>query len=150
MALYLVQHGKQIPKEQDPEQHLSDTGKGEVQRIAQLARELGVPVGRIEHSPKTRAQETAEIFARALNPDNGTAQREGIKALDEVEPVARELEGRDGVMLVGHLPFMQRLASYLVAGDPERTVVKFQNGGIVCLDRESGDWYVKWTLLPHI
>jgi phosphohistidine phosphatase len=150
MALYLVQHGRQIPKEEDPEQHLSEEGRAEVHRVAELAREHGVKVDRIEHSPKERARETAEIFAQALKPENGISEREGIKALDDVVPVARELESRDGVMLVGHLPFMQRLVSYLVAGDQEKTVIKFQNAGIVCLDRDSQERYVKWTLLPHI
>jgi phosphohistidine phosphatase len=55
-------------------------------------------------------------------------------------------------MLVGHLPFMERLAAYLVTGSWERRIIKFQNGGIVCLDKESetGGWFIKWTLMPNI
>ncbi len=34
MALYLVQHGRSLPKEKDPEQGLSGEGIAEVERIA--------------------------------------------------------------------------------------------------------------------
>jgi len=64
MPLFLVQHGKNLPKEQDPEKGLSEEGKNEVERIAALAVRYGVSVSAIKHSGKKRARETAEIFAR--------------------------------------------------------------------------------------
>jgi phosphohistidine phosphatase len=50
------------------------------------------------------------------------------------------------------LPFMERLASYLVSGSPETQVVKFQNSGIVCLDTEidSQSFFIHWALFPII
>jgi len=55
-------------------------------------------------------------------------------------------------MVVGHLPFMERLVSYLVSGSPETQVVKFQNSGIVCLDTEidSQSFFIRWALFPII
>ena len=53
-------------------------------------------------------------------------------------------------MLVGHLPFLSRLASYLVTGDPERPIFQFQNAGIVCLSRTGEGWAIKWSLSPRI
>ncbi len=54
-------------------------------------------------------------------------------------------------MLVGHLPFMERFASYLIMGKPEPVIIKFQNAGIVCLEKKEDDyWYVKWTMMPVI
>jgi phosphohistidine phosphatase len=53
-------------------------------------------------------------------------------------------------MVVGHLPFMEKLVSYLSAGLVDKRVYKFQNSGIVCLDRENNDWFIKWTLNPDI
>ena len=41
-------------------------------------------------------------------------------------------------VLVDHLPFLDRLASLLVVGDADRSIVRFQMGGIVCLVREVG------------
>jgi phosphohistidine phosphatase len=46
---------------------------------------------------------------------------------------------------------MERLVSRLTTGSAEHTVFKFQNGGIVCLDRAvEGRWYIKWALMPKI
>lgn len=55
-------------------------------------------------------------------------------------------------MLVGHLPFMERLTAYLITGSIERPVFRFQNGGIVCLDEtpDKQSWVIKWSLMPHI
>ncbi|MBS3757795.1 MAG: phosphohistidine phosphatase SixA [Desulfobacterales bacterium] len=152
MALFLVQHGKNLKKDVDPEQPLSDEGIAEVKRIAQTAANYNVQVGEIRHSGKKRALQTAEIFADHLSVAGGVHEMTGIKALDDVVPVAEAMESSRNIMLVGHLPFMERLTSYLTAGSQETTVMKFQNGGIVCLDQmdDSGDWAIKWTLMPNI
>ena len=54
MALFLVQHGKSLPKEVDPEQGLSDEGRTETEAIASVAREHGVRIARIVQSGKKR------------------------------------------------------------------------------------------------
>ena len=151
MALFLVQHGKSLPKDVDPEKGLSDEGAEEVERVARAAGKYGIAPSTILHSGKKRARQTAEIMARALNPPKGVQEMEGLAPLDDVTKV--KLKTEDHVMLVGHLPFMERLTTYLTAGSDERpAVVRFQNGGIVCLDRdpEARSWFVKWMLVPHI
>lgn len=152
MALYLVQHGKAVPKDQDSEQPLSDQGAQEVQDIAKQAQEKDIRLQRIEHSPKLRAQQTAEIFAKFTSPEQGTKEREGIKALDDVTVTANEISSDQDVMLVGHLPFMEKLTSYLLTGQIEPKVLKFQNGGIVALDKdqESGNWILRSILFPYL
>jgi len=152
MAIFLVQHGKSLPKDQDPEQGLSPRGREDVERIAAMARGYGVQVGSIVHSGKKRARETAEIFAVALKPAGDVAEREGLKPLDHVAAFAEGLDVHSRLMIVGHLPFMERLTSFLVTGDMEPPVLKFQNGGIVCLDQgpEGKGWIIKWTLMPEI
>jgi phosphohistidine phosphatase len=76
---------------------------------------------------------------------------ECLSPLDDVEPVAESL-AREGkvVMLVGHLPFMERMAGHLVAGDAEHPVVKFHNGGVVCLEQGEPGWQVSWIVTPAI
>ncbi len=66
MALYLVQHGKSLSKEEDPEQGLSAEGSADVTRIAEVAKGYHVRPNRILHSGKKRARQTAEIFAKSL------------------------------------------------------------------------------------
>lgn len=153
MALYLVQHGKSLSKEQDPEQGLSPEGFADVRRIAETAATYGVRPAAIRHSGKKRAGQTAEIFAEALLGEKSkTEPISGIGPLDDVTTVANKLKTGDNLMLVGHLPFMERLTGLLITGTEQRLVFKFQNGGIVCMDQspDSGLWFIKWTLMPWI
>ena len=152
MALYLIQHGRSLPKDQDPDQRLSEDGTTETERIASLARDYGVRVSQIRHSVKTRARQTAEILARALKPQNDIQEISGIKPMDDVAACAAKIDPDENVMLVGHLPFMERITSYLITGSIDQPLIKFQNSGIVCLDKdpETQGWVIKWTLMPNI
>jgi phosphohistidine phosphatase len=152
MSLYLVQHGKSLPKSVDPDQGLSEEGVAETKRIADVAQGYGVKVEKIKHSGKTRARKTAEIFASALNPGGGIEEVSGLKPLDDVAAFTAVIKPDDDTMLVGHLPFMERLTAYLIIGSADKPVFKFQNSGIVCLDKDpdTGSWLIVWTLMPKI
>ncbi|MCD4763218.1 MAG: phosphohistidine phosphatase SixA [Desulfobacterales bacterium] len=153
MALLLVQHGKSLPKDKDPAKGLSEEGISEVEHIAGIAKKYGINVSRIMHSGKKRALQTAEIFASALKPDEGIREIEGINPLDDVAVFADKIKISDNLMFVGHLPFMQRLTSYLITGSIEKPVFKFQNGGILCMDKDpeaAQSWFIKWALMPHL
>jgi phosphohistidine phosphatase len=152
MALYLVQHGKSLPKDVDPDQGLAQEGIDATKRIAGIAKGNGVMVSQIKHSGKTRARQTAEIFASALNPLNGIEEVSGLNPLDDVYALAPSLDPKANTMLVGHLPFMERMTSYLLTGSVARPIVKFQNSGIICLvkDPDTNSWVIVWTLMPKI
>jgi phosphohistidine phosphatase len=152
MALYLIQHGKSLPKDQDPDQGLSAEGIAETERIANLAKDYGVGVSQIRHSVKTRARQTAEIFAKALNPKHGIQEVSGIKPLDDVAEIAAGIDPAADIMLVGHLPFMERMTAFLITESIDRPVFKFQNSGIVCLDKDPATqaWVILWSLVPGI
>lgn len=150
MPLFLVQHGISLAKDIDPERGLSEEGRAGVEQVARAAGH-GIAVSGIRHSGKKRARQTAEILAEALQPANGVAESAGLAPLDDVAAVAKDLAAGENLMLVGHLPFMERLASYLLVGSADVIVVKFTNGGIVCLDQDpdSGSWFVSNMLLPR-
>lgn len=152
MALYLVQHGKSLPKDKDPQKGLSQEGIAETERIAQVAKGYNVRVSKITHSGKTRARQTADIFDAALKPKGGIHERRGLNPLDDVAVFSDIIDPAGDEMLVGHLPFMEKLTAYLITGSTERPVFKFQNSGIVCLDKDpaSGSWVIKWALMPHV
>jgi phosphohistidine phosphatase len=151
MFVYLIQHGQAESKETNPERPLTARGRQDTQAVAALAQRLGLEVGQIRHSGKTRAEETATILGEALSPADGVTAASGLGPLDDVEPVAKELsQASQPVMLVGHMPFMQRLAGELIVGDSDSAPVKFQNSGIVCLTREDGDWQVAWIATPEM
>ncbi len=151
MNLYLVQHAQAKPKEEDPARPLSDAGRAAAQAVAAFAARLGLEVNQIRHSGKTRARQTAEALAQALSPAGGVVAVSGLAPRDDVRPAAEALAAEDRpVMLVGHLPFVSRLAALLLAGDPDRGVVQFRQGGIVCLAREEGRWLLAWALTPEM
>ncbi|MCP3955768.1 MAG: phosphohistidine phosphatase SixA, partial [Desulfobacterales bacterium] len=129
MAIYLVQHAECLAKDQDPEKGLSDLGTANATRIAEVAAGYNVPVARILHSGKKRARQTAEIFSSFLAPPEGLAAVEGIKPLDDVALFGDQLDSNTNTMVVGHLPFMEKLAAYLITGRPDKPVIKFQNAG---------------------
>ena len=72
--------------------------------------------------------------------------------MDDVAAFAASLNPDTNTLLVGHLPFMKRMTAYLVTGSIDKPVFKFQNSGIVCLDKdpETGSWVIVWTLMPNI
>lgn len=152
MALFLVQHGKSLSKDQDPSKGLSDAGIAETKRIADVAKGYGVHVAGITHSGKTRARQTAEIFSSVLNPKGGIQESSGLNPLDDVTDYAKTVDPSKDWMLVGHLPFMEKMTAYLITGSTENPVFKFQNSGIVCLDKypDIRRWAIKWTLMPNI
>jgi phosphohistidine phosphatase len=153
MSLYLVQHGEAYTETINPDRPLTEKGKTAVERMAKLAAELKVPVSRICQSGKTRAKQTAEIFSKHLRPSTGIIEIKGINPYDDVTKIAPALDPSKNTMLVGHLPFMGRLASYLIIGEMDKIIIKFKQGGIVCLDQDDANgtwWYIKWALVPEM
>ncbi len=152
MALFLVQHGKSLPKEEDPDQSLSRQGIDETQAMAEFAAEQNVQIMRIIHSGKKRALQTAEIFMKVLEPEAGIVKGPGLAPMDDVTAFIKTVSHEENVMVVGHLPFMERLVSYLVAGSSETPVIKFQNSGIVCLDTEDDgqSFFIRWAFFPRL
>ena len=153
MRLYLVQHGAAASKDVDPERPLTEEGRQTVEEAAGFLAFRSIRPGRIEHSGKLRALETAEILAAYLEPSDGTHEVEGIAPMDDIAPTTERLAASImDVMIVGHLPHLSRLATRLLGGEHEDdAVVSFQMGGVVCLERdESAHWAVAWMLVPEL
>lgn len=150
MRLYLVQHGEAKSEEEDPERSLTAKGEEEVRGIATVAKKMDIRASKIYHSGKRRAQQTADIIARSLGLSVESAQ--GLSPLDNVRPWAERIskEAND-LMIVGHLPFLEKLASLLLCGDQDARVILFRYAAIVRLDqKEDRSWAVRWILTPEI
>ncbi|UCE60023.1 MAG: phosphohistidine phosphatase SixA [Phycisphaerales bacterium] len=152
MRLYLVQHGDAVAKDVDPDRPLSEKGRADVERIAAFLSRAGVIVSELQHSGKTRAQQTAELLASAIGTGASCRSIAGIAPLDPVADfarIARDLAS--DTMVVGHLPFMGKLVSCLVLDDESTPCVAFQPGTVVCLERaDGGDWSVAWMIRPEL
>jgi phosphohistidine phosphatase len=150
VKLYLVQHGEAEPKSSDPTRPLTDQGQIDVAQVAAFLRRGGVEVHQIRHSGMRRAAETAAIFAEYVD---GVLSLPGLAPQDDVRPVT-ELLNREtrSLMFVGHRPFMDRIAGLLVAGDRNNSVVRFEKGCVVCLERDprTWNWAVRWAVTPEL
>lgn len=151
MKAYFVQHAAALSEEQDPKRPLSDEGRDQIKATAKFAKKAGVQLGRIWHSGKNRAAQTAEILADQLKPSLGVRSSEELGPVDNPKDWADRLVEMDqDVMLVGHLPYMERITSLLLVNDAEAKVIEFHNAGIVCLEYEAGAWTAQWIVIPEL
>ena len=150
MVLYLVRHGEAVLKEMNSDRPLSDRGLAEVRHVSERAAKKDLLVTKIFHSGKMRAMQTASILQDYLKPSSGIAETEGMNPKDDISGILPLIESEDNIMLVGHLPFLEKLASYLVTGNQDRRIVEFPTAGIVCLEKEQekGPWKIRWRLTP--
>ena len=156
MKLYLVRHGDAVPKDKDSQRPLSESGADVVRRVTSFLRSSGLKVDEVRHSTKLRARQTAEIIVEGLvssTPRTPLQEVSNLEPLAEVGELANELGGGTAdLMLVGHLPHLNLLASRLTCGDEHREVFEFPAGGVLCLEHraESADWVVQWLLAPAL
>ena len=154
MDLYLMQHGEATTEAENPERPLTEAGRATVHRVSARARAAGVQVEACVHSGKLRAEETARLLVSALGGAADVVARAGLGPKDDVAPTAQWLRTTeyDALAVVGHLPFLDRLASLLIAGDEEAQVVRFRMGGLVKLEpKDEGEGFaVAWVLPPEL
>ena len=56
----------------------------------------------------------------------------------------------ENTMYVGHLPYMDKLVSYLTSGNEDLDVLHFSNSGVVCLEKGIDNYHIIWYLQPEI
>jgi len=149
MRLYLVQHGEAKSEAEDPGRSLTTRGEEETKKVSDAAKRLGICPSRIYHSGKKRAEQTAGIIAVAL--DLSVQLGQGLNPNDNVRPWAERISREaEDLMIVGHLPFLEKLASFLVRGDEGAKAVVFRYSAIVCLEKKgSGRWAVDRVIKPE-
>ncbi|KPK97509.1 MAG: hypothetical protein AMJ95_08555 [Omnitrophica WOR_2 bacterium SM23_72] len=144
MRLYLVQHGEAFSEDVNPDRPLTEKGKADSQKTAEFLKKSGITVNSIWHSTKTRSRETASIFARELSVKR-VEQKDGLSPKDPVDKVSLSITNmEEDMMIVGHIPFLQKLASVLLTGSGSSGIVKFSMAGCVCLERVERS---KWMLV---
>lgn len=151
MKIYLVQHGEAKSEKEDPERPLTDKGKQGVESVAHYVASCGIEVVEILHSGRLRAKQTAELFAQYLSPSQGIREVKGLAPLDDPHEIQELVQGAERpLMIVGHLPYLGRLASLLVLGTADKEIIKFTMGGVVCLDYSDNVWSIQWALIPEL
>lgn len=135
----------------DSERPLTDEGRD---KAREAARGLAKCVGRVRlaaTSPWTRAAQTAEIVADAL--DAKVVELDALIPDRPLEEARAWLKSRrePRVAVVGHEPHLSRLASWLMTGE-DRPVLSLKKSGALLLDLRSGrpgDALLLWSLPPR-
>jgi phosphohistidine phosphatase len=149
MEFYLVRHGEAVSQAVNGQRPLTPGGRRDVERIGQAAAERGIQPAQIFHSGLLRAQQTAEILGERLGRIDGVRELVGLRPDDDPVIAKAELESSTvSLMLVGHLPHIRRLASFLVAGDADRELVEFAPATVLGLSYEDYRWKILWKLTP--
>ncbi|HSV93820.1 MAG TPA: phosphohistidine phosphatase SixA [Desulfobacterales bacterium] len=149
MRLYLVQHGEALNAADDSGKTLSPKGRRDVKALAEACAKRHIEAVEVIHSGKVRARQTAEMLAAALNLP--VRAETGLDPMDPVRPFAGECATMHSTVVVGHQPFLERLAALLLAGREDPPVLAFQRGGMACLERRGAPhegWCILWTAFP--
>ncbi len=151
MIVYLVQHGEAVLETVDPERPLSQKGREDVSKVAKFLSLKNLQIDEVWHSEKLRTKETAAIFHKVLCPNAGIFQKDKMKPNDPISDIEIEIAAYDkNVMLVGHLPFMSKLCSKLIAGNEDKPVVNFQQGGVATVEKSQNFWRINWIIIPAV
>ena len=153
MNLYLVQHADAKKTEEDPDRPLSEKGWADIRKVAFFVkRYMHIHASSIIHSGKTRARQTAEVLAEQFKPASGVKSAEGLEPMADPKIWIKKLKGmHDDIIIVGHLPYLEKLASNLISQDENQKAIAFKNAGIICLNRnEEGLWLVSWIVIPQM
>ena len=149
MKIYLVRHGEYLSSEMNADQSLSEKGRKETADIALWLKEMNLEIGEIRHSVKKRAEETAEIIYNLIGSNSKLIQTDGLKPSDPIEPLLEEiLAGDQNLMVVGHLPYLEKLMTVLLFGDERESPVDLCNSCVICLEGEKRHWKIVWMISP--
>ncbi len=151
MYVYLIQHAIAKTKDEDPERGLTDEGIAEAQKCFTFFSRQNPKVDFIWHSGKRRAAQTAELLSGLLGFKGTVSEHTSLSPNDDVREIAGALQGSDReTAIVGHMPHLARLASFLLSGDESRGVIRFRNSGVVCLENDESGWRLCWMVTPEL
>lgn len=149
MFLYLVRHAEANHELIDSLRSLSEKGKADINRVNDHLENLNLKVKTIYHSGKQRAVETATILSMSVNSKEGIEHIYGLKPMDDIIPIENFVsEENEDIMIVGHLPFMNLLASKLTGKSADEEIIQFPTGCVLCLQKEKPTWHIKWKVVP--
>lgn len=145
-----MRHGEAVAAQIDGRRPLTSAGREDVERVAVLASARFVQVTAIYHSGILRARQTAEILAARLVPIPAVLTLAGLQPDDDPSLAAAELElAASPIMLVGHLPHLNRLAALLAGPKAQGGVIDFAPAMMACYRRDIARWSLVWTIMPR-
>ena len=137
MKLYLMQHALAYPSSEDPERPLNPEGISQAKATAKGIKRLGLSFELVIASPERRAHQTAALVAEAIRyPHSDILTTEAAlpgKEPQELLDLLQREPSDSRVLLVGHLPHLEKLARQLLQGGE----LLIENAGLSCLSLDS-------------
>ena len=138
MKVYLVRHGEAVEAHMDPSRPLDSEGIRNAEKVARFLKQAEIKVEKIWHSKKKRAQQTAEIIKSKINSSASLIEKDCLSPNDSPQTIFNEvIQLKEDVMIVGHLPFLDRLTSLFVIQDESNCLVVFNPATTVILEGQS-------------
>jgi phosphohistidine phosphatase len=161
MNLYLLRHGIAAAKddpafESDSERPLTKKGLKKFRKAARGIERLGVSFDAILSSSLVRARQTADIVAEILGQESIVEEIPALAPDSSPEQLLSELsrlEGKEHLMLVGHEPFLGKLAGFLLMRRNDSDVqIPLKKGGICRIEIDTvpptQPGQMHWLLTP--
>ncbi len=135
MFVFIIQHGEALSSDIDPERPLSEKGTAQVKRMSEFLMKIPVYPDLILHSNKRRAIETAEAVSLTLGGIK-MESREYLNPNDSTDSIIEELNRSEkNMMIVGHMPFLNKLALRLLNPDSEKNIFEIRNASPLIIER---------------
>lgn len=151
MKLYLVQHADAVSKDKHPLRPLSPKGLKDATRMATFLGGAEIQVDQIVHSGKLRAEETANALSEGVWRGQAPEVFDGIYPNDATDHLFNTaLTAGGDLMVVGHMPFMGRMAARCLTGSEDGLTVAFEPGAVLCLERRDETWTLHWLVKPSM
>jgi phosphohistidine phosphatase len=157
MELYILRHGDAVDRvtggyARDEDRPLTDEGRAEALGVAGGLSRLGVSLDLLLTSPLVRAAQTAEVIASVVTVASGPTICQALASGELSEILAAARAGRR-TMVVGHMPSLGELATWLAWGDPSLTL-PLRTAGLCRVDLADGDepgqGDLRWLLPPRL
>ena len=150
MHVYLIRHGDAVAKDVDRTRPLTEAGRATTTQVAAwFGRVATVRAPHVLSSDKLRAEQTAQVIAAEFR---GAKLEHAPDLYPDEDPapwLKRLARATHDVILVGHCPNLERLASLLLTGAADGSVLSLQKSGIACFARlDTGGWSLLWLVQP--
>lgn len=138
MNLYLFRHGIAVDRglpgyTDDSQRPLTPKGAARIHRIGQATKRLGMKFDLILSSPYLRTHQTAQVVASLHGIEEKLFLTENLAPMNSPSGLIGEIQelyaSALSILLVGHEPYLGKLASMLLAGD-NKTAIAFKKGGL--------------------
>ncbi|RUL87353.1 phosphohistidine phosphatase SixA [Tautonia sociabilis] len=156
-TLYVLRHGIALPSGtpsvEEGERPLTPKGRRRMEQVAQGLKAMRIQPDRIVTSPLPRAEQTAEIVAKALGLADRVERDEALLAHQSAAAIRSWLSGQEGeeVMIVGHNPAFSELVTVLPMGDDAPPICALKKGGLACFAVEGpGVYRLDWLAPPRL